>query len=501
MAPQETKPRGALTRLALSIWNRLRAREEQAQSAGVASDPKQNSAAPVDIYDTATGYFQKMRDDMDRHSIAVACCKAYENDARVNAAIGVLCEHATMSDNDGRPYKLALEMDEPDSRAQAGFDLLEERNKALGLEEKAEAIIDRFLNEGDAYYHVIANRTTGMVVDFVEVPGAREGFIICKTLDPATKVHNGWHLYEARFGMAMNEPVKRYAKWEIVQFAWKKKGNYGTPLFKAARTAIARMWEQEDTLVTARKERAYLHFIFQHKGLEPEVANDMANKAEAARLKKGRGTRTDTITGADQVTVVDAQNHQLKDLTDIEHEQSQVFTAGRVPFGLLGGFGRQVDRSVLDKQDQGLVRVLTKLDAVVSDGYSQLFDTILTLADYIPEEVPYAFIWTDKNEETFKDVVDALVKAQEGGLDKITGLEEMGYDPEVVMERHRQWRKFEDEIGGDEIDRRIREELNGSPNGNGDGEVEEDGVLALFTGEARMKRKPVRRRGANRWKF
>ena len=196
---------------------------------------------------------------------------------------------------------------ELDSRQQAAFEILEQRVERLRLEAKSRAIIKRALNEGDAYREVILNPQQDTIVDFREVSGAKEGYVMRKLLDFASKAHVGWALYQAKHA----ELVAVYAPWQIIQFSWNQVGHYGIPLLHAARHDVARNQKAEESMAIARDERAYMKMIHKYPdGTSDEELQRVMRQHQLNKMNRRNGPSTDIFTAA-TVTPVDPSNTQL----------------------------------------------------------------------------------------------------------------------------------------------------------------------------------------------
>jgi hypothetical protein len=452
------KPNGLLDRFALFVARRLdtmRQRSREATPAPAQSGEAQ-SAPPVSQYDGPAGLYQEMQDDFDRHSVATGAWKAFLSDGRAQAQIEGMAEHATAADSDGLPYKLTLDEEEgeTDPRADAGFAIVEDTNTRLEMPDEAEAIVIRMALEGDAFRNVRAN-ARGQIVGFDEIPGALEGYTMKKLLDRTTKEHTGWVLLDAQ----TRQVVRVYARWEVAHFPWKKTGNYGRSVLGASRLAFERQWQKEADMTTARHERAYPRVAHRYNAnTTPAQLREIRNEAERDRLKRGRGVATDIYSTAEELDLHDPANAALGNIADVEYGERILLTAGRTPKGFLGGYGEAVNRAVLEKQEEAFIRVLSKINGIISRGYREVFETALLLQGILPDEVPYSFVWTEKKVGDFKGTMEALQIATNVGLDPISALQEAGWDPEVVLQNHRKWNEAMREIEGD-VDRREQEEI------------------------------------------
>lgn len=383
-----------------------------------------------------TDYFSEMRAESARNQMALAGWRAYMGDPRIAAQIDGNAEHATAADNEGRVVWLSLNTtEEEDSATHASYEMLEERMRALRLGNIAPQIIKRMLIEGDAFREVVANVQRDTVVRFQEIPGAREGFIMRKLEDPETGEQTGWALYSTFDG----KPVRVFAPWQVVQFSWNRFGNYGTPLLGAVKLDFERTLQMEESMFAARQERAYVKFAHIFEGFTEEQLRAVRIADEAASRRRGKGVSTNFYVNKD-MKMFDPSNAQLANIDDVKHVEDKMLTGGRFPKGFLGGYGEQINRAVLEKQEEGLIRFLSKLNAIVSDGFRELMDTQLLMRNTLPEDVPYSFIWTEKKVDDFKSTVEALGLAVEKlQISPPSAMEELGFDPDEELERWIDW--------------------------------------------------------------
>ncbi len=434
------KPQSLMDRIALTFAKRLERMRARDPDDDLTMQDEINTQTPIHSIDDP---WRKMHEDMDRNHQAVKAWEAYYNEALVGPGIDSLGDHATAADNEGRVFRLTLDLaDDEQDPVREVFEQIEQRAKRLKLEAMSPQILKRAFNEGDAYREVVVNVLRDTIVKLDEVPGAREGYLMTKLLDPGTRQHVGWALHNVRHGRV----TKVYAPWQIVQFSWNQFDHYGTPLVISARKDIERAAEKDTSMHLARQERAYVKYAHIYDGVVAEELEKIKKKAESQKKVQGRGVQTDFYVNKD-MKMFDPSNSQLQHLDDVEHTDNKILTAVRYPKGFHGGFGKNINRAILDKQEENLVRMLSKANAMLSEGYRQVLETQMILWGVLPDDVPFSFTWTDKNVEDFPETVAALaVAVQQIGLDPISALEELGWDPEIVMQRLMDWRNFENEM-------------------------------------------------------
>jgi hypothetical protein len=450
--PDKLKPRGVLERLSLAIHKRI---EDMKARAKLQDESSEVETTHTPARATVDMPWREMQLDLNRHNMAADAWKAYLSDGYAAAAVDSIGDHATAADNEGHVFRMRRkEEQEPNPRAEAVIEQVERMIGRWRLERESPQILKRALIEGEAYREVVLTlNDESNIFSFPEIPGAREGFIMRKLLNKGTMQHVGWGLYNVRFATL----VKTFAPWQVVQFAWNKFGHYGTPLIVSVRKNAERAGEQEDSMHTARQQNSYLRFIHVFDGVPTEQLKTLKEEFDAERSQDPEGVQTHYFTNQ-AITPVDPQNAQLKNLGDVQHNERKMMTGLRYPKGFFGGHGDNINRAVLEKQEENLIRLLTKGTAMLTDGFRELIDTQLILWNIIPSDIRYGLLWTDKSVSNIKDLADAMKTYEEAGLDPITALEEGGFDPEVVMARHQKWLEFKSRLKDEFEERSGREE-------------------------------------------
>lgn len=375
----------------------------------------------------------EQRDNYDRYDVAVGSWKSYLGDARISAGIDGIADDATASDNEGCPYRLNLDIEgEKKKKYIKAFNRIEELDKYLKLGEIAPQIIKRMMLEGSCYREIVANFDTNQIVELKEIAGAKEGYLMQVLLDQETDEISGYALYNAKYSTV----VKVFAPWQVISFDWNKFRWYGIPILGPMLVDFERIKKQEISLHIARETRAYLKYAHIYEGTSDRALEQIAAAHEKRKKEYGRGVETDIFSNKD-VKLLDPRNTQLANIDDVRYVEKKILTGLKRPKGFYGGFGEDVNRSILEKQEQAYIRFLSKVSTMIGDGYKRIYDLQLILDGISPKDVPISILWTDKRVDNFLTVASGLEIAVNMGLSRRTGLEELGFDPDLEESRRK----------------------------------------------------------------
>lgn len=381
--------------------------------------------------------FEKEREYGDLYGLAVDGWKRYLSDPRVASAVDQLAEHATSSDERGRKFYPTLDVEEmpQGGRVARGFSIVENATRELRLEAISPQIAKRAMIEGFAYRRNIIDVSTKSIVESREIEGAKEGYFLQKLLDRRTRRLVGFALRDMRY----QKTVDVMAPGEVSEFQWNQFMHYGTSLFVSSKLVSDRLDESEESMHAARQERSYTKMAFIYEGVSAEKLKQLRAEHQAEQRARGVGVSTDYFVNRD-VKMFDPHNFQLGNINDVEYTEKQLLTAGRVPKGFHAGYGEQINRSVLEKQEEGLIRMLSNVTAMLSYGFKSTLDLQLMLFGIIPNEIPYAMTWVEKRVEGFLDLCRALSIARtDFGLSPQACLQRIGEDPELEIKRNVMW--------------------------------------------------------------
>ncbi len=348
--------------------------------------------------------------EQDRLTILKECNEMYFNDDRVKAIVDNTAEDATYG----------------------GFDILvsdvaggnidnvsEQLNKTRLLFKKLPAWVKKGLIEGDICLQVVVDKNE--IVKLVRMPAfqMRRNSNDQDTFDDPLKAFAQVDpLSGAAFALELTQTDVDawFAEWQIVHARWNHLGGrYGNSMFRSSRGSYKKIREGEMDMAIRRKTRAgikYVHELEDATPLEIEAYKErnkdvLANAfAAVSDFFTNKKTKVSAIQG-------DAKLNEIK---DVLHHINTMFVGSPIPKSLLG-YGEDINRDVLNKQEAQYLRKLEMVEDWINDQVIKpIIDLQLLLIGILPESVTYEIQWPDRSMETFLEVVDAVVKLKSLGL-------------------------------------------------------------------------------------
>jgi hypothetical protein len=219
-----------------------------------------------------------------------------------------------------------------------------------------------------------------------------------------------------------------FERWQIVHLAEppEKRDGFGTSCLESVRRDWKSLQYIDQSMIMARIERAFLKFNWiipiQVGSTQAEFAEKVKAFKESITQRELGANRGDTNTvggGAGQVTVstdrflgslwtqdkngqvqtiqptcqvVDPENKQLQNISDVEYIQHKCLVALAVPPAILG-FEEDINsKSTLTGQVLEFGRRVKDLQNEMKSGLRQVFDLELLLNGYVPGSVEYEII-------------------------------------------------------------------------------------------------------------
>jgi hypothetical protein len=357
----------------------------------------------------------------------------YNEDDRVCAITDGLGEDSCMTDRDGNAFTLTVcrGMQEDKAKAQAMADILKQVEKVMNhpsvdIENRIGPITSKTLLHGVAYYQPVIDWDKREVVGFNAMPTVSDGYYILPVYDQKTGRIVGYVQYKTE----TNKPVATFNAWQLVRFTWNPLDRQWRSLWKSSRRTWKRLASIEQDMVVARKSRAYLKLIWKFPEHSPDQIRRIIETNEQQNAGKPRSAVSDYYTSGD-IDALDPRNTQLSEIDDVEYQQRKLHTGGRKPKGLLAGFGEEVNRAVLDRQEMGYQRAMHAINVAMNSGLRELFDLQLKLWGHDPDDVPYVIQWAKK--QILSPEVQAEMHAKQYSMKLAhwkTLSKDAGYDPE-----------------------------------------------------------------------
>lgn len=373
----------------------------------------------------------------DRVSVVRDSWNMYLTHDIIRADIDAISEDATESNRNGRPFEIVFRDAEQEEELK---DKIENILAAPGIAlwDGADEIIRWTLLDGDRLYRIVADASLNNIIEFRYIKGIQQGFITQQLKEGEFKD------YYVQYELQSRRPVTVFAPWEVVRFQWNDiGGEYGLPLFSSARRNFNRLSESEKDLYIARKERAYTKMAHIFPDASPEQLEELRQKAAEEQKEHPSGITSDYYATGD-VKLIDPHNAALGNISDVEFMERKLLASGRRPHALMGGYGRDVNRSSLDRQEHRYISgLIDKVCRMASKGFRQLIDTQMALWSLLPEDHRYEIKWTAKSVEEKKSRSEWLRDAFDRRvISAVSYAMELGFDHETEkarIEEHREW--------------------------------------------------------------
>lgn len=211
-------------------------------------------------------------------------------------------------------------------------------------------------------------------------------------------------------------------QWQIIHARWDHDDGkrYGTPMFQTAVQTAKYVREGEMNMAVRRLARSGLRYAHRVEGSQQEV--ERYRKANQDALNDPYAAVTDFF-GNSTITRLDGDSN-LAQYDDVMHHVRTLGLASPIALGLLG-YGQDLNRDVLDEQQQQYERTLESMTEWLQ---AQIVEPLLhlewLLAGIYPDSLDYEITWKAKQPFTASN----LKLAAEAGL----ALQSLGYDPETV---------------------------------------------------------------------
>jgi hypothetical protein len=367
---------------------------------------------------------EELRGSRERGAIIKACRTMYDDDPRAEGVIGTLARDivrggcsvavaAPAAAGGGRAQTL---------RAQEVADALIQR---LGLNQRLDDWMRLTLRDGDSFLELsvdgemqIADVTRKPTLEVRRNSDAKDRFP-----NPAKAFWQGdtWWM-----GAEPPADATWFAEWQMIHARWRhdEGSRYGRPLFASARRPFTRITEGETDVAVRRKTRAGLKYVHEFpEGTDPSVI-------EAYKVLNRDSLDNPTAAIADffgsvKVNVVQG-DAQLNQIDDVLHHIRTWWIASPVPMSLLG-YGQDLNRDVLDKQEEQYLRALEGLtEWPESEIVRPLLERQWLLAGIWPAGLSYEIKWKAKQPLTAK----GLQQAADAGIK----LKALGWTDEQVAQ-------------------------------------------------------------------
>jgi len=351
-----------------------------------------------------TGFYWEVKDAWE----------TYTGDDRVRATIDSIADDATEVNHRGLPFNVSVkdENGEDSDKAQEITSMFHSKFKALKIYQRSSDMIKFALLEGSRFYRIVADFTTGEIVELRHIKGPRNGFVMIQISEGQYKD------YYVQLEYTSQQAVAAFLPWEVIRFDWNKpdESAFGMGLFSSGRRNYKRLEKTEGDLYIARKSRAYAKMSREYPGASVEELLRIRQQDLEDRKRHGSGDIETDIYTTGKASILEASNSALFNIGDVEYSQRRLFASGRRPVSLLGGYGKDaVNRAVLDRQESRYVAgFLSAVIEMFESGMERLINNQLILWGYLPKDWSVSFEWTKKSVEKF----ETLAVTAKDGVDR-----------------------------------------------------------------------------------
>lgn len=382
----------------MSLFDRIGRIFKREKAATTTLDLSQASA-PAQHMELA----ERFRADRERAQIMHTCRKMYADDTRAKGVLKAIARDAI----------------------KGGFRVMVTNN--LIAQEIAEALTRRLklvsvlddwvrmtLRDGDSFIEVGIDEELNIsaVTRKPTLQMRRNSDATDRFSDPARAF---WQSSEVWYTQEAPREAIWYAEWQMIHARWDhdEGSRYGTPLFASATAPFRRMTEGEMDIAVRRKTRAGMRYVHSLEGAnesEIERYREMNKaafdpKVAIADFFTNKKTSISTVQG-------DANLNQIE---DVLHHIRTWWVASPAPMSLLG-YGQDMNRDVLDRQDRQYSRAIEQITQwVEAELVTPLLERQWLLKGILPEGLDYEIEWMSKDPLTatdIRDVADAVLRLQ-----------------------------------------------------------------------------------------
>jgi len=353
---------------------------------------------------------ERFRVDQDRLVVIKDANEMYHNDDRVKGIVDKAAGGATYG---GFTVDVT---DAQGAKAEAVQGALSETVELFG---KLKANVKKGLIEGDLFLQVVVSGDK--IVKLVKMPAntIRRNSNELDEFDDSLKAFAQVDsMTGAAYALDLNtaDVDVWFAEWQIVHARWNHlDGRYGNSLLRSMRGSYKKTREGETDMAIRRKTRAGMKYIH-----ELEDATDGEIEAYKERnkdtLNNPFAAIADFFTNKKTKVTAVQGDANLEQIADVKHHIDTMFISSPVPKSVLG-YGQDINRDVLEKQEAQMFRNLEEIDDWIDDEIIKpVIELQLLLLGILPESVTYSIVWPDRSNETFSDVIDGAVKIKSLGL-------------------------------------------------------------------------------------
>ena len=368
-----------------------------------------------------TELLDKLKVEQDRISILKDSLEMYLNWDPAKAVVDNVGENATRGG-----FSVKVEGDAPESAKAKAEEEINQMLKRTKLAKRCAYFLKRGFIDGDLFAQVIVDSSNTIVeIERMPVHTMRRHSNDQDRFEDPTKAFYQVDPLSPTFFVGAPELTPTsveawFAQWQIIHGRWNHMGGrYGTPLFRSSRGSWKKAKEGETDMAIRRKTRAGMKYIHSLEGASEtdiekykEMNKDvLQNKwAAIADFFSSSKTNISAIQG----------DAKLSEIDDVKHHINNFFAGMPIAKGLIG-YGEDINRDVLDKQDLQYVRNLETASGWLSDEIIlPMIELQLLLKGIVPDQFEITIDWPDRYQEMIFlklfDSMDSVVKIKALGL-------------------------------------------------------------------------------------
>lgn len=338
---------------------------------------------------SSTTWLTELRAARDRKALVQACRIMYESDPRAEQAQSTLARDMVRGG-----FDVEITEGPAEQRAAAG-EAVEALRGRLNLDQRLDDWVRLALRDGDTFLELSVDESLA-IVEATRKP----------TLEVrrASNSHDQFSDPQRAFWQGPEwandaEPPPDavwFAEWQIIHARWHhdEGKRYGRPLFGSGEKAFKRVEAGETDMAVRRKTRAGLKYVHEFPaGTDPSVIEEYKLLNRDA-LDNPTAAIADFF-GTVKVGVVQG-DAQLGQNDDVMHHIRTWFMASPVAMSLLG-YGQDLNRDVLEKQEEQYQRALEGLSPWVAvEILKPLLERQWLLLGIWPDGLKYKIKWRAK---------------------------------------------------------------------------------------------------------
>jgi hypothetical protein len=341
----------------------------------------------------------------DRRSKIIDCLKMGALDDRVARLYEKISGDATINN-----FSISVESAPTEQIKNKSQSIIDSVVDQCEIFRKLEGWVESCLKEGDMFLEIIVDEKTKEIIRLKKLAAV----ITFRNINSEGNFPENEPAYYQEHPFS-REKIRTFENWQICYIPRRYIDGqpYSEPLFASSRLTWERLDNAEKNIVIRRAIRSGLR---RHHRVG---AKDRPGSWE--EVLRYKNENVDTLsnpmdaaqdfytTGNIEITELQGDS-SLGDISDIEFFEGKLVMRAGVPYALLGG-GREknINRDILEEQEEDYYRVIQSINDSFEVGLRQVFDFALLLQGINIESVKYSFNWGAKDRD---DIDKKLARAE-----------------------------------------------------------------------------------------